>query len=207
MTSLDLIDNPALRSSSFLTICSSSACFSQPSSAHCIFPATFLSLTAQFLQKKTKRRKRKKRNSPQNSLTLNLHIRPQRQLLYRHTRSRGLHVAPIRLVHVVHRGEMLHFGEEDVDFEDGVEAGAGGGEDGGEVADALVLLLRVRILDMCLFLFYWCFALWCAFGMGSVGLESWIGSLRCGLRRCREPFCRFWGRCLRRRSSRLCCWL
>lgn len=34
---------------------------------------------------------------------------------------------------------MLHVREEDVDFEDGVEACAGGGEDRGEVADALVL--------------------------------------------------------------------
>lgn len=90
-------------------------------------------------RKRKERKGKKKRNSPQNSLTLNLHISPQRQLLHGHTCSRGLHIVPIRLVDLVHRGEMLHVGEEDVDFEDGVEAGAGGGEDGGEVADALVL--------------------------------------------------------------------
>lgn len=44
---------------------------------------------------------------------------------------------------------MLHVREEDVDFEDGVEARAGGGEDRGQVADALVLWVgRVRGLDV-----------------------------------------------------------
>ena len=41
---------------------------------------------------------------------------------------------------------MLHVGQEDVDFEDGVEGAAGGGENRGEVADALVLgRIRVRV--------------------------------------------------------------
>lgn len=94
-----------------------------------------LALTAQ--EKETK--ERKEDNSRQNSLTLNLHIRAQRQLLNRHTRPRGFHIAPVRLVGFVHGREVLHVGEEDVDFENRVEAAAGGGEDGGEVADALVL--------------------------------------------------------------------
>ena len=47
-----------------------------------------------------------------------------------------LEVGQIDLVHV---GEILHVGEEDVDFDGVVERCAGGFEDGGEVLDALVL--------------------------------------------------------------------
>ena len=94
-----------------------------------------LALTAQ--EKETK--ERKEDNSRQNSLALNLHIRAQRQLLNSHTRPRGFHISPVRFVGFVHGREVLHVRQENVDFEDRVEAAAGGGEDRGEVGDALVL--------------------------------------------------------------------
>lgn len=74
-----------------------------------------------------------------NSLTFNLNIRPQRQLLDRHARAAGLHVAPILLVGLVHVGEERHVREEDIDFEGGFEAAVGGLQDGGEVLDGAVL--------------------------------------------------------------------
>jgi hypothetical protein len=78
-------------------------------------------------------------NTNNNSLTLNLDIRPQRQLLGRHARARRLHVAPVLFVSLVHLGEERHVREEDVDFEDGVEAAAGGLQDCGQVLDGAVL--------------------------------------------------------------------
>ena len=93
--------------------------------------------------KRTRRRReseeKDKKYLQQDSLTFNLNIRAQRQLLHSHTRPRGLDLAPVRLVSIVHGREVLHVGEEDIDLEDGGEAAAGGGEDRGQVADALVL--------------------------------------------------------------------
>jgi hypothetical protein len=74
-----------------------------------------------------------------NSLTLNLNIRPQRQLLDRHARAARLHIAPILLVGLVHVGEERHVREEDIDFEDGFEAAVGGLQDCGQVLDGAVL--------------------------------------------------------------------
>jgi hypothetical protein len=74
-----------------------------------------------------------------NGLTLNLNIRPQRQLLDRHTRAAGFHIPPVLLVGLVHLGEERHVREEDVDFEDGFEAAVGGLQDRGEVLDGAVL--------------------------------------------------------------------
>ena len=85
--------------------------------------------------------KRKSKNLRQYSLTLNLHVRPQRQLLDRHTSPRRLHIPPVRLVHFVHSREMLHIRQENIHLEDSVDRGAGSGEDRGEVKDALVLWL------------------------------------------------------------------
>lgn len=81
---------------------------------------------------RVRRKKEKKatKNLRQHSLTLNLHIRAQRQLLDRHTRPGGLDIAPVRLVGFVHGGEVLHVRQENVDFENRVEAAAGGREDG-----------------------------------------------------------------------------
>lgn len=55
-------------------------------------------------------------------------------------RSAGLDVAPVGAVDLVHLGKVAHVGQEDVDLDDLLEAGAGGFEDGGQVLDALVLL-------------------------------------------------------------------
>jgi hypothetical protein len=92
-----------------------------------------------------------------NSLTLNLDIRPQRQLLDRHARAAGLHIAPVLLVGLVHAGEERHVGEEDVDFEDGFEAAVGGLQDGGEVLDGAVLFGRVGrgLIGVCWWLRWW----------------------------------------------------
>lgn len=73
------------------------------------------------------------------SLTLNLNIRPQRQLLGRHARASRLHIAPVLLVGLVHLGEERHVREEDVDFGDGFEAAVGGFQDCGQVLDGAVL--------------------------------------------------------------------
>jgi hypothetical protein len=88
-----------------------------------------------------------------NSLTLNLDIRPQRQLLGRHARASRLHAAPVLLVGLVHFAKERHVREEDVDFEDGVEAAAGGLQDCGQVLDGAVLFLAskntVLVLGVC----------------------------------------------------------
>ena len=93
--------------------------------------------------KRTRRRReseeKDKTSLQQDSLTFNLNIRTQRQLLHSHTRPRRLDLAPVRLVSIVHGREVLHVGEVDVDFEDGGETASGCGEDRGQVADALVL--------------------------------------------------------------------
>lgn len=141
---------------------------------------------------------KKGRHLRQNSLTLNLHVRPQRQLLDRHARSRGFYIAPVRFVDVVHGREVLHVGEEDVDFEDGVEACAGGGEDRGEVADALVLWVRrVRSFGYVCECLPFMWTMW-------VALDE--GSLRCGRRRYLGPSGRYGGRYRLRLSSIPCCW-
>lgn len=116
-------------------------------------------------------------HSRDNSLALNLHIRAQRQLLHSNTSATRLDIAPVRLVHVVHAREVLHVGQEDVDFENVLQAGFGGFEHGGEVADALVLeegemvILGVRVKVM----------------------MRMNEGLRCDHRRSLRPFCRFWG--------------
>jgi hypothetical protein len=79
-----------------------------------------------------------------NSLTLNLDIRPQRQLPGRHARASRLHVAPVLLVGLVHLAKERHVREEDVDFEDGVEAAVGGLQDCGQVLDGAVLFLASK---------------------------------------------------------------
>jgi hypothetical protein len=90
-----------------------------------------------------------------NSLTLNLDIRPQRQLPGRHARASRLHVAPVLLVGLVHLAKERHVREEDVDFEDGVEAAVGGLQDCGQVLDGAVLFLAskntvlVLVLGVC----------------------------------------------------------
>jgi len=84
-------------------------------------------------------------HSRQNCLTLNLHIRPQWQLLDSDARASRFDIAPVRLVNIVHGREVLHVREENVDFEDGVEAAPSGGQYGGEVADALVLRVSKRV--------------------------------------------------------------
>ena len=48
------------------------------------------------------------------------------------------------LIDLIHRREIAHVGQEDADADDVFETGAGGREDGGEVADALHLLLRLE---------------------------------------------------------------
>jgi hypothetical protein len=82
---------------------------------------------------------RKKQNSPHTTYTLDLNIRPQRQLPNSHTRPRRLHSPPISLVNLIHLSKILHIRKENIDFEDVLEARTGGLEDGGEVGDALVL--------------------------------------------------------------------
>jgi len=79
------------------------------------------------------------------SLTLDLNIRPQRQLLDRHARAAGLHIPPVLLVGLVHVGKERHVREEDVDFEDGFEAAVGGLQDCGEVLDGAVLFGTRRV--------------------------------------------------------------
>jgi hypothetical protein len=44
---------------------------------------------------------------------------------------------------------VLHIREEDVDFEDGIEAAPGGGEDRGQVADALMLCEFTGLVFWC----------------------------------------------------------
>ena len=56
-----------------------------------------------------------------------------------HVRPAGLDVAPVGLVDLVHGGEVVHIGEEDVDLDDVLDGGAGLLEDGRQVLDALVL--------------------------------------------------------------------
>ena len=92
-------------------------------------------------------RKRRKVNlrlpsTNNNSLTLNLDVRPQRQLLDGHARAAGLDGSPVLFVGVVHVGEERHVREEDVDLDDGVEVTVGRLQDGGEVLDYAVLLKR-----------------------------------------------------------------
>lgn len=79
--------------------------------------------------------------------TLNLHIRPQRQLLDGHTRPRRFDFArEIRLVDFIHGSEIVHGGDEDADADDVVERGSCGFEDGGEVEETAVLdFSEVRI--------------------------------------------------------------
>ena len=58
------------------------------------------------------------------SHTLNLHIRPKRQLKDGHTTPRwlGIFAEPLR-VHLVDGRKVLHVGDEDVDFDDFVDVG------------------------------------------------------------------------------------
>lgn len=55
------------------------------------------------------------------------------------SRSARLDIAPVGGVDFVHLGKVIHAGEEDVDLDDLVEAGASGLEDSRQVLDALVL--------------------------------------------------------------------
>ena len=122
------------------TTCSSACSHNTSSATFALTPlAKIKKYDANHKKKREQKKKEIKKDSRQNSLTLNLHIRAQRQLLNSHTRPRGLDISPVRLIGFVHGREVLHVRQENVDFENRVEAAAGGGEDGGEVADALVL--------------------------------------------------------------------
>lgn len=55
-------------------------------------------------------------------------------------RSAGLDITPVGGVNLVHLGKVVHVGEEDVDLDDLLQAGAGGLKNGREVLDALVLV-------------------------------------------------------------------
>ncbi len=73
---------------------------------------------------------------------LNLHIRPQRKLIHRHTspdRLRVLIKEP--LIHLIHSREILHVGEEDVNFDRVVNMRAGCLKDRREVLETLLLWL------------------------------------------------------------------
>jgi hypothetical protein len=59
------------------------------------------------------------------------------------SRSARLDVSPIGGVDLVHGSKVGHVRQEDVDFDDLCDVGAGGLEDGGQVLDALVLLAGV----------------------------------------------------------------
>lgn len=52
-------------------------------------------------------------------------------------------LAPIRLIHLIHLGEILHIVDEDIHLDGVFEACARGGEDCGDVFDALVLSPRI----------------------------------------------------------------
>lgn len=56
-----------------------------------------------------------------------------------HLRSARLYFTPILAVDLVHGCEVVHIGEEDVDFYNLVEVGAGRFKDGTKVLDTLVL--------------------------------------------------------------------
>ena len=65
--------------------------------------------------------------------TLNLHLHPFRQLVYRYTTPRRLR-RPIHtemfLIFPIHLGEILHVCQEDGGFYDAADVGARGREDG-----------------------------------------------------------------------------
>jgi len=106
------------------------------------------------VERRERRRERSDLRVPanDNSLALNLNIRPQRQLLDRHAGAAGLDVSPVLFVSLVHLAEQRHVREEDVHFEDGLEVAVGCEQDRGEVLDYAVLLLgkkreRVSFFD------------------------------------------------------------
>lgn len=61
----------------------------------------------------------------------------------RDSRSARLDITPVGGIDLVHLGKVVHAGEEDVDLDNLVNAGASGLEDGSEVLDALMLAKRL----------------------------------------------------------------
>ena len=79
---------------------------------------------------------------------LDLDVDTLGQLVHGDAGTGGL-VDEVLLVLVVHGGEVCHVGQEDVDLDDLVDAGAGSLEDLGQVLDALVLRERTSWLALC----------------------------------------------------------
>jgi hypothetical protein len=55
------------------------------------------------------------------------------------SRPRRLHIAPVRRIHLIHLGKVLHIGEKDIDLDDVLETRSCRFQDGAQVLDALVL--------------------------------------------------------------------
>lgn len=57
----------------------------------------------------------------------------------KNSRPSRFHISPICHVHLIHRREIIHIGQKDIDFDDVIDIRPRGGEDGCEIGYTLVL--------------------------------------------------------------------
>jgi hypothetical protein len=71
---------------------------------------------------------------------LNLNIRPHRQLVHRHTSPARLRLLREKgSVLLIHSSEVLHIGQEDINFDDIIDAAPGCLKNFGEIGECLFL--------------------------------------------------------------------